>query len=350
MVRINRLLTVLLLVALILGACQPIVAEPATQQTEKAAMQVMDQFFAAYRTNDIDKLLALHTPDAVWTWIDPGKNFPAFGAEGKWVESGSEGIRKMFKFDRGEGGFTGYMLWSTMQGNTVKATELWESDYSHQIDVPLITESTYTLRDGKIAAWLWIVSPESSGRFMNTLSAAEIAAKQYAVKGDIHFMVPEWGNLAISFHVDVHEINSATHEASGPVNWSIYSFTPQEGGNWRILETQAKYALFGAEIPGADSDTVVLITQITSHNGWGQGEPGEYAYFWLKDSGQPDGKGDQWGDISYKLDPWTEYFPANDPPSVTNYITVEQLKQSSSNLPLHVEMGDVQIIHPVENQ
>lgn len=348
MLGIRRVLTLLVVVPLICSACQPIQAQPAAQQTEKAARQVMDEFFAAYRANDVDKLLALHTDDATWTWIDPAKKFPVFGAEGKWVETGKDGIRKMFKFDRGEGGFTGYMLWSEVQGNTVKATELWESDYSHQIDVPLITQSTYTLRDGKIAEWLWVVSPESSTRFMNTLSPAEIAAKQYAVKGDFHFMAPAWGNLAISFHIDVHEINPQTHEASGPVNWTIYSPTPQEGGSgWRTLESQAKYAIFGAEIPGADPDTVVLITQITAQNGWGQGKPGEYAYFWLKDGGKS--TGDQWGNVSYKLAPWTEYFPANDPPLVANYITVEQLKKSSSNLPLNVELGDVQIIRPVAN-
>lgn len=172
-----------------------------------------------------------------------------------------------------------------------------------------------------------------------------------AVKGDIYAMVPEWGNIAISLHVDVRQINPATHAASGSVNWSIYSFTPQEGGNWRVLASQAKYAIFGAEIPGADPDTVVLITQLTAHSGWGQGVPGEYAYFWLKDSGQADGKGDQWGDVVYKLDPWTEYFPENDPPSLTNYITVEQMQQSSAGvLPLTIEMGNVQITKGTETK
>lgn len=175
-------------------------------------------------------------------------------------------------------------------------------------------------------------------------------APQRTVKGDLYFMVPEWGDIAISIHVDVHEVNPTTHAARGPVNWSIYSFTPQDGGNWRVLESQAKYAIFGAEIPGAETDTVVLITQITAKRGWGQGEPGEYAYFWFKDSGQPEGKGDQWGDVVYKLDPWTEFFPENDPPSVANYITVEQMKQSSSNLPITIEMGDVQITEGAETK
>ena len=45
-------------------------AAPANQQAEEAAMNVMDQFFEAYRTYDMDKMLSLHTDDAVWTWID----------------------------------------------------------------------------------------------------------------------------------------------------------------------------------------------------------------------------------------------------------------------------------------
>ena len=137
-------------------------------------MDMMEQFFEAYRVYDIDKMLLLHTDDAVWTWIDPGKNFPRFGPEGRWVGTGKDEIRVMFEYDRGEAGFSGYMVWSDVQGNRVTATELWESDWTHTIDVPLITESTYMLRDGKIAEWVWTVSPESSRRLMNTVSVAEV--------------------------------------------------------------------------------------------------------------------------------------------------------------------------------
>lgn len=176
-------------------------------------------------------------------------------------------------------------------------------------------------------------------------------AESPTAKGDIHFTVPAWGELAISIHFDVHQIDLATHSASGPVNWVIYSPTLQEGGTgWRSIDSQAKYVLLGADIPGADPDTVVVISQITVRRGWGQGEAGEYAYFWFKDSGQADGKGDQWGNISYKVDPWTEFYPADDPPSVADYITVEQLKQNDPTLPITVEMGDVQIIRLVESE
>ena len=135
-------------------------------------MQVIDQFLEAYRTYDVNTMLSLHTEDAVWTWIDPGKNFSFFGPEGKWVGTGKDEIRAMFALDRGEWGFSGYILWSEMHGDTVRTTELWENDYSHQIDVPLITQSTYKLRQGKLVEWTWIVSPVSSWRFTNPVNPA----------------------------------------------------------------------------------------------------------------------------------------------------------------------------------
>lgn len=132
-------------------------------------MDVLEQFFEAYREYDVDKMLALHTEDAVWTWIDPAQRFPHFGPEGRWVGAGKDEIRAMFEFDRGEAGFSGYMVWWEVQGDTVTATELWASDYAYQIRVPLVTRSTYTLRDGKIVAWEWTVSPESSRRFVDRI-------------------------------------------------------------------------------------------------------------------------------------------------------------------------------------
>jgi hypothetical protein len=149
------------------SAGQPVVAQPADQKPQDAVMAVIDQFFEAYRAFDVDKMLSLHTDDAVWTWIDSGKNFSAFGPTGKWVGTGKDEIRAMFEMDRGAWGFSGYIVWSDVNGHTVKATELWENDYSHQIDVPLITQSTYKLRQGKLAEWTWIVSPVSSWRFMH---------------------------------------------------------------------------------------------------------------------------------------------------------------------------------------
>lgn len=164
----NRWWIVLVLAALLLGACRPVVAQPNADEAAAAAQQVMAQFYQAYNDYDMDAMLALHTDDAVWTWIDEGKNFAEFGPEGKLIGPTKEAIAAMFTSDRGEGGFTGYPLWTSVQGDTVTAVELWNNDYGRAIDAPLIVRSTYTLRDGKIANWIWRVAAESSRRMMNT--------------------------------------------------------------------------------------------------------------------------------------------------------------------------------------
>ena len=173
MVRMKWVVAMLLLAALVLSACQPVVAEPATQQADDAAMGVTEQFLKAYEAYGVDTMLALHTDDATWTWIDPGKNFTEFGPEGKLVGNGKDAIKAMFDTDRGELGMVGYILFSDVQGDKVRTTELWENDYTRAIYTPLITQSTYWVRDGKIAAWEWIVSPESSQRMMTTMDPLE---------------------------------------------------------------------------------------------------------------------------------------------------------------------------------
>jgi hypothetical protein len=125
-------LSMLVLAALVLGACAPVppvtslslaAAMPAAQPDggakDEAVMEVMAQFYEAYRTYDTDLLLSLHTDDAVWTWIDEGKNFPNFGPEGIWVGTGKDEIRAMFDFDRGAQGFSGYSVWMKVSGNNV---------------------------------------------------------------------------------------------------------------------------------------------------------------------------------------------------------------------------------------
>jgi hypothetical protein len=67
-------MTTLVLGAFILSACvaAPPPASvplptptPAAQRTKEADMDVIDQFFAAYRTYDMDKMLSLHTDDGL---------------------------------------------------------------------------------------------------------------------------------------------------------------------------------------------------------------------------------------------------------------------------------------------
>ena len=134
------------------------------KEDAQTPMQVMSRFFAAYDNYDIEGMLSLHTDDALWTWIDPAKKIPQFGPDGKLTGAGKEGIRKLFEMDRGRGGFTGYILFSEVQGDTVSTIEIWENKGTREVGVPFITKSRYRLSGDKIAEWTWVVSPESTRR------------------------------------------------------------------------------------------------------------------------------------------------------------------------------------------
>ena len=144
---------------------------------EHPSMQIINQFVAAYNSYDTNAMLALHTDDAIWTWIDPGKNFDWFGPEGKIVGTGKHGIQKLFDKDRGEYGFKGWILFSELQGNDVNTIELWENDTTRAFGVPMVTRSLYRLRGNKIAEWTWVVSPESSTRLAAAVAKADSEAK-----------------------------------------------------------------------------------------------------------------------------------------------------------------------------
>ena len=144
---------------------------------EHRSMQVINRFVGAYNSYDIDTMLGLQTDDVTWTWIDPGKKFPQFGPEGKIVGTGKQEIRKLFDMDRGELGFNGCILFSELQGNALSTIELWQNDITRAVGVPLVTKSLYRLRGDKIAEWTWVVSPESSTRFMAAAAKAAPEAK-----------------------------------------------------------------------------------------------------------------------------------------------------------------------------
>jgi hypothetical protein len=144
---------------------------------EHPSMQIINQFVAAYDSYDTNVMLALHTDDAMWTWIDPGKNIPWFGPEGKVVGTGKQEIRKLFDKDRGEKGYKGWILFSELQGNAVSTIELWQSDTTRAFGLPLVTKSLYRLRGDKIAEWTWVVSPEISTRLMAAVAKAASEAE-----------------------------------------------------------------------------------------------------------------------------------------------------------------------------
>jgi hypothetical protein len=113
---------------------------------------------------------------------------------------------------------------------------------------------------------------------------------------------------------------------------------------WKGGESEARYIFFGEDMEGGEPDAVALITQIVSKEGWGQGEPGEYAYFWFRDGS---GAGpDQWGMRYFSVDPFQEFYPEDSPPFDDGYFAAEEMQADGPVLPLDVELGDIEILRP----
>jgi hypothetical protein len=154
--------------------------------------------------------------------------------------------------------------------------------------------------------------------------------------------VEAWDGVAVSMDLDVKEVDSQAHTATGPVHWRVFQPNPPEGDvYWKDVDANAKYVFFGSDEEGGDPNTAVVIAEITNKDGWGQGVPGEYGYFWFRDNGteQPD----QWGMRYYTLDPWYEFFPVGKPPVEGGYFTVAEMQGDDPVLPLDFENGDVTI-------
>ena len=134
------------------------------------------------------------------------------------------------------------------------------------------------------------------------LSKLPAGGKPRSVSGDIMYFVPEWGNLGIAMFVNVEEVDPNTHEAKGSFNWRIVSPEAQEGTHSRLVDTEAKCILFGKDVVGGNLADVTIVSQIT-RRGWGQGEPGEYAFFWIRST--PDGN--QAANLAYQADPGSNF-------------------------------------------
>lgn len=167
---------------------------------------------------------------------------------------------------------------------------------------------------------------------------------QRQVNGEIYLPgVPQWGGVTVALRFAFTEVNPKTHEATGYISWRNYQPQPPKGeAYWKLVDSDVRYVFFGADAPNGDSNTVVVITQIKAKTGWGQGQPGDYAYFWFRDGGK--GGADQWGMRYYKLDPWTEFYPAEQSPVTAGYFTMKAMQADSPVLPLNVEAGDLTIV------
>jgi hypothetical protein len=159
------------------------------------------------------------------------------------------------------------------------------------------------------------------------LAVAPVSS-QRAVNGQFGFPSPRaWGvDLWITQDFAVREVDSATHSAAGKVNWGVYDVLARQ---WKLIKADARYVFFDD-----GGQNALVLSQITEKGGEGEGEPGEYAAFWVHDSGKQDQFGmfyysDFHPDLGFK-----EFFPADDLPPLEYAAPAEVIA---------VEIGDVVI-------
>jgi hypothetical protein len=126
-----------------------------------------------------------------------------------------------------------------------------------------------------------------------------LAGSSRAIVGHVAFHAPFAGGMDIFLDLDVREVNPDTHEATGSCSWTIW----HEGMGWRQLDAHPTCVVFDE-----DTQTAVFVSRIVHKTGFGQGKPGEYANFWVRD-GDPD----QWSSAIYQADPFYEFWPRGKP-------------------------------------
>lgn len=162
------------------------------------------------------------------------------------------------------------------------------------------------------------------------VAPAAAASPDPQLTGGIQFSAPGWGDLTIWQQYGVRQVDPSTHEATGIVNWKIYS--PTDG--WRSIDARAT-CLAVTDQPNG-SKTAVVVARLVSVQGWGGGKPGEHAKFWVRDGGTPGAAGDQWMMESFQWDPWLEFWPDNVPaPNCESF--------SPDDAPFNVEHGNLVI-------
>ncbi len=175
-------------------------------------------------------------------------------------------------------------------------------------------------------------------------TAMEDGSDLRSVTGELFLAgVPEWGGIGIAFDVAVDEVNAETHEALGHVKWRNFMPAMEEGvPDWKVVDAEARYVLFGEDFENGEPGSAIIIAQIVDKAGFGEGEPGEYAYLWFHDGDAADGEPALWAMRYYSLDPFLEFFPADQPPAV-EYTDLETMIAEDPALPIGIDVGNLRI-------
>jgi hypothetical protein len=163
-------------------------------------------------------------------------------------------------------------------------------------------------------------------------SSPALTESPRSIEGLVVFHGPWAGGMDIFIDFDVRQIGHHTQRAFGPVRWKIW----HADWGWREVDAYASCVAFGENDVG--NPTAILVSRILRKRGWGQGEPGEYAYWLLTDGPE----GDLHSINYYRLDDpvtpedeWYEFFPAGLPPRCEPFDPVEA--------PTTIDMGDLAI-------
>jgi len=109
------------------------------------------------------------------------------------------------------------------------------------------------------------------------------------VTGGIHFTAAAFG-MEGWMQSNVHATGEG--KASGWLRWQEYN----EIDGWRRVIAHPTCVVF-SESSGAPA--AAFVVQIDSRRGWGEGEPGQYILFWVRDGGTPGRNGDEFTTLTW---------------------------------------------------
>jgi len=121
-------------------------------------------------------------------------------------------------------------------------------------------------------------------------TAPALADGMSGVTGGIHFAAPDFG-MEGWMRFDVHATGPGDL-ATGWLRWQEY----RESDGWRRVVAHPICTVFG-ESEGAPA--AVVVVQIDSRTGWGEGEAGQYVPVWVRDGGTPGWNGDKFATLTW---------------------------------------------------
>ena len=172
---------------------------------------------------------------------------------------------------------------------------------------------------------------------------ADAATRLRQVAGELYFpRVPYWDGQELVLSVALKELDPIEHTASGIVKWhTIDKTSPSPQGNAQKVEATVTHVFFGADAPGGDSTSAVVVAQILAAEGNATAARGDYVYFWLRDGGE--GHADGWGIFPYSIEPRVDFFPYDRSPASFGYFDANAAQVIDPWFPLLAEFGDIAI-------